>query len=286
MGALSEMQARFDEERDSSRFAEAWQDLKERQPSLRRFPEPENLRDFCRDSSIPYEEQNPVVVVLCREAREEAKARAKSRFATNLLTWIFLPALWKVAEQAESIEILSPGEIEAEVLSGFWERAISEHASSEGLSGRLVNAGRHQVWRVIRSRLKEDHPDLESLASTAAPNLADPIWSDPWVLLSWAQLQGKLKETDAELIFWTRLQGEPLEKVCNLLSIDYEFGRARRKRAERAIAEWLGQLGEDYPPKDPESALECLAVAQKPSRVAQILGRSRVPNRAPDVLER
>jgi hypothetical protein len=284
MGALSESEARFDEAKGSPRSAKAWKALKEEQPSLGGFSEPEDLRDFCQDPSIPYREQDPVVLVLCTVAMEETQARAKSRFATDLLTWIFLPALWKVAEQAATAETLSPREIEAEVLSGFWEQAVSEHQTCEGLSGRLVNSARHQVWRVIRSRLKEDHSTIERLATEEAPDLADPIWSDPWMLLSWARLHGKVKDSDAELIFWTRLQGEPLARICALLGLNYEAGRARRYRAERAIADWLGQLGKDYPPKDPELARECLAIAQKPSEVAQVLGRSLVPNRARDVL--
>lgn len=270
MGALSNSEARFDEARQSSKFYEAWEELKHKQPALERFREPEDLRNFCRDALIPYENQDPLVLALCKEVRQEAKAKADRRHATDLLTWIFLPALWGVAEQASTIELLPPWEVEAEVLSGFWEMAIREHRTSEGLSGRLVNAGRHQVWRLIRSRLKEDHPTLDALESKEAiTQTIDPVWADPWVLLCWARIDGEIKETDAELIFWTRLQGEPLEKVSALLGLGYETGRTCRKRAERKLARWVRWLGDNYPPKDPKLARECLELAQIPSKLAR-----------------
>lgn len=135
MGVLSKSEATFEEVRQSSKFDEAWEDLKRLQPSLERFREPEDLRDFCRDASIPYEDQDPLVLALSIEAKREAEAKADRRFATDLRTWIFLPALWSVSEQASPTEILPPWEVEAEVLSGFWEMAIREHRTSEGLSG-------------------------------------------------------------------------------------------------------------------------------------------------------
>lgn len=287
MGVLSKVEARFDQARQSAKFDEVWEDLKRLQPSLERFREPEDLRDFCRDASIPYEDQDPLVLALCIEAKSEAEAKADRRFATDLLTWIFLPALWSVAEQASATEILPPWEVEAEVLSGFWEMAIREHGTPEGLSGRLVNAGRHQVWRVIRSTIKADHPDLEALEDEeVAPKPTDRVWSDPWMLLCWAQLQGEIEEADADLIFWTRLHGEPLRKICTLLGHRYKTGQARRYRAEQKLAHWISHLGDAYPPKDPELARECLELAQKPSKLAQKLGRSRVSKWPSDVLGR
>lgn len=148
--------------------------------------------------------------------------------------------------------------------------AVRHHRSAEGISGKLVNAGRHQVWRVIRSRLREDHPSLEDAAGKEdTSRTIDPVWADPWVLLCWAQIQGEISEKDAELIFWTRFQGEPLEEIAHLLGLGYEAGRTCRKRAERKLARWLCQLGEAYPPKDPKLARECLELARKPSRLAR-----------------
>lgn len=75
------------------------------------------------------------------EARREAEDKANWRFATDLLVWVFLPALLNVAEQAYTAGILSQWEAEGEAISGLWEMAIRKHQTSEGLSGRLVNAG-------------------------------------------------------------------------------------------------------------------------------------------------
>jgi hypothetical protein len=286
MGVLSESEVRFNEERQSSKFGEAWRALKVRQPLLSHFREPEDLRDFCRNPSIPYEDQDPLVFALCIEARREAEDKVERRFATDLLSWIFLPALLNVGEQASAAGILSQWEAEAEILSGFWEMAIRKHRTAEGLSGRLVNAGRHQVWRSIRGMAKEGDSDLDALEDQEAlPKPSDRVWADPWMFLCWAQLQGTIPEAHAELIFWTRLHGEPLRKICELLGIGYKAGQARRYRAEKKLADWYSRLSAAYPPTDPKLARECIELARKPSELARKLGRSRVSKWPPDVLE-
>ncbi len=284
MGAFSQIEAKFEKKKDSIRFYEAWEKLQARQAALKGFVDPGELREFCQNCSVSYAEQDPLVLALCLEARAEAEADTVERFSTDLLVWIFLPALWKVAEQAEANKTLTPDEIAGEILSGFWEEAIKDHPGSEKLSGRLVNAGRHGVWRAIRSRRREAHAGLEAVEELEAPEGPDPFWADPWTLLCFARLEGRLSETEAELIFWTRLQDEGLEKVCALLGLGYGAGRAARTRASARIASWVASLEDRYPPQDPNLARRLRNLAQKSSRLAPFLGRSRVQNGPPDVL--
>lgn len=64
MPVLSELETRVNDTRQSSKFIGAWQSLKLRQPLLGDFAEPEHLRDFCRNPSIPYEKQDPLIHAL------------------------------------------------------------------------------------------------------------------------------------------------------------------------------------------------------------------------------
>lgn len=179
MAALKTLEEGFKQSWESSRFEKAWESLKSRQARLARFETAEDLRDFCQDAEVDYSEQDRIVMALCREAKAERDSRDEARFATGLLFWLFAPALWRVVEQAEMAAVLSPDEIQAEVVEGFWEKAVRERPSCEGISGALVNAAKHQVWRAIRDRSKETHEALDAVEEEAEEDRPDPSWSDP-----------------------------------------------------------------------------------------------------------
>lgn len=275
MGVLKTLEEGFKESRESSRFEKAWDSLKGRQHSLARFETAEDLRIYCQDAAVDYAEQDRIVMALCREAKAERDSRDEARFATGLLFWLFAPALWRVVEQAEMVSVLSPDEIQADAVEGFWEKAVRERPSCEGISGALVNAARHQVWRSIRDRSKETHEALDAVEEEAEEDRPDPLWSDPWVLICYAQHQGAIGEIDAELLFWTKLNGEPLGKIAPLVGLSYTAAEGRIKRAKDNLASWLGQLSDELPPSDPNLAREVINLAEKPSNLAHSLGRER-----------
>ncbi|MGH2705636.1 MAG: hypothetical protein ACRDJ4_11240, partial [Actinomycetota bacterium] len=93
VGVLSQLEARFEEGIGSSKFYAAWEELQRKRPLLDRFLVPEELRDFCRDPAVGYGRQDPLVLALCLAAKAEADDNRKHRIATDLLVWIFLPAL-------------------------------------------------------------------------------------------------------------------------------------------------------------------------------------------------
>lgn len=195
--------------------------------------------------------------------------------ATDLLFWIFLPALWKVVEQAERATDFDPDDLQAEVLDGFWEAAIKNRASSKKLSGRLVNAARHQVWRAIRKQAREAHASLDTIEEEEEPDRPDPEWADPWLLVCYAQLRGEINETEAEILFWTRFQDEPVGKVAEALGLSYWATHSQLRRTQEKLVHWLDQLGEGFPPRDRDLAREIRNLAQKPSNLAQLMGRKR-----------
>jgi DNA-directed RNA polymerase specialized sigma24 family protein len=275
MGVLKTLEEGFKDLRGSSRFEKAWDSLKGRQKCLAWFERAEDLRDFCHDPAVDYAEKDRIVMALCREAKAERDSRDEARFATGLVFWLFAPALWRVVEQAEMAAVLSPDEIQAEAVEGFWEKAVQERSSYGGISGALVNAARHHVWRAIRDRSREIHEPLDAAEEEAEEDRPDPLWSDPWVLICYAQHQGAIGEIDAELLFWTKLNGEQLGRIAPLVGLSYTAAEARIKRAKENLASWLGQLSDDLPPSDPHLAREVINLAEKPSNLAHSLGRER-----------
>lgn len=280
MGVLTVLEQKFEAGLGSPRVERGWEALRNKHACLGRFNHPDALKEFCRDPSVAYEQQDTVIHALCLQARYEARSGAKDRIATDLLFWVFVPGLWRVAEQSGKATGLTPDEVETEIAEGFWEEAIKERSSSQRVTGALINAARHRVWSLARSRSKEIPVGLEVFEEGPQPELPDPEWADPWQLICYAQLKGVISELDAELLFWTKLQGEPIYRVAGLLGLTYETGRSRVKRARAALAQWIGQLGDEFPPRDPNLAREIRNLAQKPSDLAHLLGRERAPKRA------
>jgi DNA-directed RNA polymerase specialized sigma24 family protein len=280
MGVLTVLEQKFEEGRGSPRTEKAWEALRNKHACLTRFDNPDELKQFCRDRNVGYDQQDPVIHALCLKASEEAQSGAEDRIGTDLLFWVFAPGLWRVAQASGKASGLTPDEVETEVVEGFWEEAIKERPSSVGVAGALVNAARHRVWSLARSRSKEIPVGLEVYEEGPEPELPDPEWSDPWQLICYAQLKGVISQLDAELLFWTKLQDEPIYRVAELLGLSYETGRSRVKRARAVLAQWLGQLGDEYPPRDPNLAREIRNLAEKPSDLAHLLGRERAPKTA------
>jgi hypothetical protein len=274
MGVLTMFEERFAELRGSPRFQEAWERLRAKNACLAEFVSPEELRCFCQNSEEGYERQDLVVSALCTVAKSETEARTPERLATDLLFWIFVPALWRVVEQAERANESTSIDIQTEVVEGFWEEAVRPRSSSDAISGALVNAARHQVWRTIRGETKESHSPLEVLdPDKAEPHYPDPEWADPWLLICYARQKGVIDEAESELIFWIKLQGEPVGVVGEALGLSYSATHSKLRRIQNKLADWVNQLGDEYPPRDPSVAREIRRVAQKPSLVARLMGR-------------
>jgi hypothetical protein len=276
MGLLTILEGRFEELRGSARFQEAWEELRAKHQCFKDFDSPGELRDFCQDPHAGYEQQDPVVFALCREAISESETRRAERLATDLLFWIFVPALWKVVEQAARASHLDSEDTQAEVIEGFWKEAVKGRSSGSGLSGALVNAGRHQVWRAIRSAAKETHTPLDVLdANQSEPNRPDPEWADPWLLICYALHQDVINEVEAELLFWIKLQEKPVGVVGEALGLSYWATHSQLRRVQEKLAHWVGQLGDKYPPRDPSLARAIRNLAQKPPNLAQLAGLER-----------
>lgn len=284
MGVLSKIDVRFEEVLASPDLAASFGEWKERREALAPFEGPAEMVAFIREQNGSYEDRDRIIWALCQEARSE-KADGKPgrlpRPAADCLLGLFAPGLWRVFEEVRASSSLAPSEIEAEIALGFWE-AVADAESHLKLSGRLVNSARHRAWGAANEEGRAGIPD-DNLPAAALRTNEEVDWSDPWLLLCWAEAEGALNEVQTELIFWTRLQGNPLSEVAEALGLTYDAARHRRHRAEKRLASWLEENRDRYPPQDAEIATRVVtrALSEAPS------GEARVPpahflNRDPD----
>jgi len=287
MGVLADIEERFEDLKGSSKLEEGFREWASRRQALTQFDGPEEMIAFLRDKKGTYDDRNNVIWAICLEARREATnkrrsetRRRESRIASDLLVGLFVPALWRIFDEAKWPELLDTREVEAEILLGFWEAARTLK-NSRRLSGALINAGRHRVLTALRAAKKRQQLELPFDEKQILGDEQDLVslraeWSDPWVVVCWAQFNGVVDEIEAELIFWTRLQDRELKKVASVFDLSYEAARYRRSQAERRLRDWLAESRDEYPPLDPATADKVLALSQKPSPSALARVNARV----------
>lgn len=147
-----------------------------------------------------HDDRNEVIWSICIKATKEAaknqrregesrqtagKKQWESRVASDLLIGLFVPALWRVFEEAKRPDLLDLKEIEAEILLGFWE-AVRTRKTCRKLSGALINAGRRRVLTALRAA-KKQRPQLPFDEKQILGDEQDSVslqeeWSDSWVV--------------------------------------------------------------------------------------------------------
>lgn len=254
MGVLSDIDRRFTELAGGKELESAFAEWRSRHPVLSQFQGPEEMLAQIKEQRGEYEDRDRIVWALCLEARAEARDQRKDpgrrRPASDLLLGLFAPGLWRVFEEVRSAGVLAPHEIEAELVLGFWE-AVHSARSHQKISGYLVNKARHRAWAAAKEESRAASPD-ESVPAAPYEADEDPDWSDPWILLCWAESEGAINEVQTELVFWTRLCSEPLEEIAEALGLDYQAAKLRRIRAEKRLQTFLEENRHRYPPDDPE----------------------------------
>lgn len=255
MGVLSDIDRRFAELAGGKALESAFAEWRSRRLVLGQFQRSEEMFAYLREQRGEYEDRDRIVWALCLEARAEAKTQRKepgrsSHTASDLLLGLFAAGLWRVFEEVRSAGVLAAHEIEAELVLGFWE-AVHSARSHQKISGYLVNKARHRAWAAAKEESRAASPD-ESVPAAPYEADEDPDWSDPWILLCWAESEGAINEVQTELVFWTRLCGEPLEEIAETLGLDYTAAKLRRIRAEKRLQTFLEENRHRYPPDDPE----------------------------------
>lgn len=169
-----------------------------------------------------------------------ARARAEGGAATVGLAGVLLFGLRRAVAPLCDIRPDRAADIEAEALAGLIEAVAATDPGRARLAARLCWLARNRAKRLFDTELGElgrpgPYPDAE------APPL--PV-THPDLVLAQAVTEGVITRPDAALIGETRLGVTTLDEAADALGIARWAAFKRRRRAELALAEWLGS--EDY----------------------------------------
>lgn len=272
MGVLREMEARYRRLRGSPAMDSAFSEWKQRRVELARFEGPDDLIAFMRGAMGSYQERDQLAWALCLEAFASNHQQTRGQEAAfTLLVGIFLPALWGAGERVLASANVEVDELQASLLDGFIEEAARERRDATRMSGDLVNGARHRAWEMARQSFTPSSDLEEAWHLVYEDDPIDPIWKDPWVLLCYARMKGVVTEDEAELIFWTRLNEEPLSKVALLLGMSPGQAYKARSRAQAQVETWVRSERDEYPPRDGATVRRLLRVTAELGRVTAVL---------------
>jgi hypothetical protein len=198
---------------------------------LRSFRDAEALIAFLRDpKSGPRRRKDAALASVCLVA-----ASGEQRAAT-LLIWLVLPGLLRVRHTLAGRGVLSPQDLDAELVTGVWEAATRVRARTHDVSARLVNGARWRAIGAIREAIvwaKRSEPLGGEVADLPEP--AVPAGRLPDILAE-AVREGVISGAEAELLIASR---DTIRDVGSRLGVTLCAAQNRRLRAKRRLIAWL-----------------------------------------------
>lgn len=201
------------------------------------------------DRAVPLDELRARLLhPSCRHATRDAAlavllARAQQERGRWLvgLAGVLLPGLRAAVGPLGEVCPGKTADLEAEALAGLLEGVARTRPGHPRVAARLCWLARNRARRLLRAELAEQaRPGL-------APVSAEPPrpYGHPDLVLVRAVAEGVLCATDAALVGDTRLGLTSLADAAAALGLDYKTAHQRRRRAEEALAVWLGdELGQ------------------------------------------
>lgn len=190
-----------------------------------------DLRCELHDRSTPFDRRDNLLASLIRVGRTDPNARLA-------VVVLLLPGLRRAVSRYG--RFLDTEDRWATILAALWEKAGRYDADR-----RPHHVASNLIWDATgvllqASHREETHVKCNTLLSDEleAPHVASA--TEEAEILQSAIAAGALTPTDATLIDATRLRGVDLRSAALLLGLSYEAAKKRRRRAEVAWAEWLG----------------------------------------------
>lgn len=206
------------------------------EPALGGFASPAEVVRWCRSHPDP-KESNPPVGALLRVAADPVAART--------LLHVILPGLCVRVGRAAGKEARcrrSGGaldELAQEVLAAAWERITLLAGTSPAWPACVLVEG---AWRRVRHQREKGRACQRHLwpLEAAKESAEGPEWSrttaeELTVCLVDAVREGRLRPSQAGVVYTTRVLGIPPEALAGRCGPDERAVRARRARAERAL---------------------------------------------------
>lgn len=184
--------------------------------------------------STPYAVRDAAVSALVARAQAEGGAWIVG------LAGVLLPGLRRATWALVRACPEKAFDIEAEALTAFLTAVRAARPGRPRLAARLCWLARSGAAQLLRAELAEQGCPGAEPVSAAPPR----PWGHPDLVLAHAVRAGILCTADAELIGTTRIEGADLAAVAEHLGVAYKTCHQRRRRAERALRDWL--CSEDY----------------------------------------
>jgi hypothetical protein len=165
------------------------------------------------------------------------RARTQGPAWVVALTGVALPGLRRAVAGLAAVYRGDPGDLEAEVLTGFLAAMRSldlDDLEAIPLPSRLAWAARRAGQALVYADAEYASRRRDLAGWQDGPELP---WGHPDLVLAAAVRHGVLTPVQAELIGRNRLEGVPLAQIAAELGVSHSNLCNQRRRAEEAIAE-------------------------------------------------
>lgn len=228
MALLAEIERRFRFFQEKGRLERALVGWQSKSQALASFPDLEALIGFCRGTTEgDLDLRDGVIAFLCRQA-----AVGDER-AAILVIWLHLPGLWQATDDLKPIPEIHAEDLDAELLSGFWQAAKGAHREG-GISARLVTRAYWTAWESVQGQLREIARRSNEDLLPEAPTVGSALDA-----LQEAEAAGIVSDDEARLIEAVRLVGITDEELARGAKSTKNAVRKRRLRAEARVVAWI-----------------------------------------------
>jgi hypothetical protein len=201
-----------------------------RHAELRSFEHPDDLISFVREPDRDrHDSKDPVLAALCAEGTHGDDN------AALLIVWLMFPGLLLLRRRLAARGGLDRGDLDAELLAGFWESAARVRSETRYVAKRLLDGARRRALAAIRreeawiGRIERLQGDIGESASVADAGESLDVLSE-------AVAAGVIAQVEVELF---RASRAAIPELRSRLGISESAARSRRLRAKRRLLEWL-----------------------------------------------
>ena len=235
MDAFGNVEAQVSALRASGDLATAFNRWKRQSDGLAGFDQAESLIRFLRDpKAVPRSRKDAALAALCLQAQG-----GDQRGAAFLL-WLVLPGLLRVRRSLASRRILSPQDLDAELVAGAWEAATKIHVDTHDVAARLVNAARWRSLAAIRDALEAVKRCQPMGADLSELGEVEDDSEESENFLAEALREGVVSQEEVQLLLASR---RTIGEVRKSLGLTVYAAQNRKRRARQRLIDWLAVNG-------------------------------------------
>ena len=234
MGSLRDVENHLQSTLATGEMDQALHRWSTRHPCLRDIAQAEDLVGLFRQVDGDRERKERILRALT------TRAKVGDEPAGILLIGLYLPSFRRTRREIGSCT-LTEEELEAEMLTGFWEEVTRPHPIAVSVTSRLFYAIQNRAWKAVRasSRAMASAVPISTSEVASHGGSSSALEDSPELMLDLATREGILSRHQAQLIRATRLEGFSIEELAAKLGTSCDALKMKRSRAERRLIDWL-----------------------------------------------